>query len=139
MVVPSFYPAIFGLIWPCRARLDPIVPCQFARVVYRDAPLAGGQRSRGRRVGAVHGVAEPVAPGAGWAGAASSWGAVYSPGLPALFPMTWGMDELRCGVLCGGGGRWPQVFLVVLGGSLAVAFSPLVTHALVRAAMRQTP
>ena len=32
----------------------------------------------------------------------------------------------------GSGGLWLQVFLVVLGGFLALAFSPLVTHALVR-------
>jgi hypothetical protein len=32
----------------------------------------------------------------------------------------------------GAGGPWLQVFLVLLGASLAVAFSPLVTHALVR-------
>jgi hypothetical protein len=32
----------------------------------------------------------------------------------------------------GAGGLWPQLFLVILGGSLATAFSPLVTQALVR-------
>lgn len=37
----------------------------------------------------------------------------------------------------GPGGVWLQVSLVVLGGFLAVAFSPLVTHALVRVPPRQ--
>ena len=37
----------------------------------------------------------------------------------------------------GPGGFWLQVFLVVLGGFLALAFSPLVTHALVRVPLHQ--
>ncbi len=42
-------------------------------------------------------------------------------------------------VLRGGGpgGPWLQVFLIVTGGSLALAFSPLVTHALVRVPLEQ--
>ena len=37
----------------------------------------------------------------------------------------------------GSGGLWLQVFLVVVGGFLALAFSPLVTHALVRVPLEQ--
>lgn len=100
-------------------------------------------------MGVVHGVAEPVATGAGRAGAASSRGPVYSPG-PVQLSQAVGMavfggvylarGTAKAGTLAHVAGHAPFVTLSLIAVILARGVAAAVPLArTVRAAMRQVP